>query len=386
MQICERLQAEGLAAEVAARTGLLITPYFSGTKLLWLIENDPAVRHAVHGGRACFGTVDTWLLHRLTRGGCYATDYTNASRTLLFNIDDLAWDTRLLSRWGLTDLHLPSVHPSVHPFGETDFEGTLPRPLPIMAMIGDSHAAAFGEGCVTPGKAKVTIGTGSSVLVNVGTKRRAAGTGIVSTVCFGLPGEAHYALEGIIVSCGATIAWMRDQLGLFADSGETEAMAREAGDSAGVYVVPAFSGLGSPHWRMNLKASIVGLTFASGRNHIVRAALESIPYQITDVMEAISSCAGITPAELRVDGGMTGNGFVLQLLADLVGAPVITIGTAHVSALGAAALAGFGAGIYRGAEELADLAREMRRFTAGEGAPEARRRYEGWKRTLSSLP
>ncbi len=383
--VCERLRADGQSGEIAARTGLMITPYFSGTKLLWLLENDPGIRRAVQAGEAFFGTVDTWLLHRLTRGQCYATDHTNASRTLLFNIDTLAWDTELLSRWGLSGLRLPAVHPSVHPFGESDFDGALSRTLPIAAMIGDSHAAAFGEGCTRPGMAKVTIGTGSSVLVNVGAKRRAAGGGIVSTVCYSLPQGVQYALEGIIVSCAATIAWMRDQLGLFSDSGETEAMAREARDSRGVYVIPAFSGLGSPHWKMNLKASIQGLTFASGKNQVVRAALESIPYQIADVMEAIAASSGSDPAELRVDGGMTANSFVMQLLADLVAAPVVTIGTANVSALGAAALAGLGAGVYGGIDDLVGLAQEKRRFGAGPDAARAQQGYEGWRKLLRNL-
>ncbi len=383
--VCRRLAAAGQAADVAARTGLVLTPYFSGTKLLWLVENLPAIRDAVRGGRACFGTIDTWLLYRLTRGERYATDHTNASRTLLFNVDTLAWDRHLLSRWGLEGLQLPSVHPSVHPFGASDFDGALPHPLPIAAMIGDSHAAAFGEGCTSPGTAKVTIGTGSSVLVNVGNARRAAGSGIVSTICFSLPDGVQYAMEGIIVSAAATLAWLRDRLGLFDDTADTESLAREAGPHGSVYLVPAFSGLGSPHWKMDLKASIVGLTYASGRKDIVRAALESIPYQVADVMEAIRVSGAPEPAEVRADGGMTVNGFVMQLLADLLAVPVLTIGTAHVSALGAAALAALGAGVSLGTRGTRGVAQEKRVFHAGPDAPAAREHYAGWKRILAGI-
>ncbi|MGA2976599.1 MAG: glycerol kinase GlpK [Spirochaetia bacterium] len=383
--ICERLRAEGQSAEVAARTGLIIAPYFSGTKLLWLMENDPAVRAAVRAGAARFGTVDAWLLQSLTRDGAFATDHTNASRTLLFNIDSLTWDDHLLKTWGLADLILPPAYPSQHPYGETDFDGALPRPVPIDAMIGDSHAAAFGEGCISAGSAKATMGTGSSVLMNVGGKRCLSHGGMVATICWSLPGRVQYALEGIIISCGATIAWLRDQLGLFAASADTEEIARAVQDSGGVFLVPAFSGLGSPHWRMSLKASIVGLSFATGRNHIVRAALESIPFQIADVIASMETDTGLRPTALRVDGGMTSNGFVVQFLADLLGIPVVSMGIAEASAFGAAAIAGLGAGVYSGLEELAGLPRSETWFRVGPDSGQAKKRHEEWKRILSTI-
>jgi glycerol kinase len=384
--ICERLRADGWSAKVAARTGLIITPYFSGTKLLWLMENDPVVRAAVRAGYARFGTIDAWLLQNLTHGGVWATDFTNASRTLFFDINTLAWDRDILTSWGLADLLLPPVYPSQHPYGETDFEGALPRPVPIDAMIGDSHAAAFGEGCISPGDTKATMGTGSSVLMNVGEKRCLSRSGMVSTICFSLPGHVHYALEGIIISCGSIITWLRDQLGLFADSIGTEKMALAVPDADGVFLVPAFSGLGAPHWKMDLKASIVGLTFSSGKNHVVRAALESIPYQIADVISSMESDAGLRPSSLRVDGGMTANRFVVQFLTDLLGIPVVSMGMAEASAFGAAALAGLGAGVYRSMKEIAALPRNETPFGVGPDSDRAKERYGDWKKILSVLP
>jgi glycerol kinase len=385
-EICSRLRAGALGEEVSRRTGLLITPYFSATKLLWLLENDAEIRRAVRRGGVRFGTIDTWLLWCLTRGSTYATDHTNASRTLLFNIDDLNWDEHLRETWNISELMLPSSHPSVHPYGETDFEGAFPGRIRIDAMIGDSHAAAFGERCFTPGMVKATMGTGSSLLMEVGETRCQARAGIVSTICWSLPGNVHYALEGIIVSCGATIAWLRDQLGLIADSAETEAVASSVPDNGGVYLVPAFSGLGSPRWKSNLRASILGLTFSSGRAHVVRAALESIPYQIADVLAAMQEASGMKPVELRVDGGMTTNTLVMQLLADVADVPVVNVGFPEVSALGAAMLAGLGAGLYRSLDELPPLPSTVLRYRAGPGASRAREDYAEWGRVLARLP
>jgi glycerol kinase len=384
--ICARIRSAAFSEEISRRTGLLITPYFSGTKLLWLIENDAALRRAVHSGAVRFGTVDTWLLWCLTHGASYATDYTNASRTLLFNTGTLDWDEHILTTGDLTGLVLPPCRPSVYAYGETDFDGTFPRKVRIDAMIGDSHAAAFGERCFTAGMVKATMGTGSSVLMDVGEARCPASAGIVSTICWSTRESVHYALEGIIVSCGATVAWLRDQLGLVADSADTEAMAASVPDNGGVYLIPAFSGLGSPRWKSNVRASIVGLTFASGRAHVVRAALESIPYQIADVLAAMREAGGARPLELRVDGGMTTNRFVMQLLADLTDVPVVNVGFPEVSALGAAMLAGLGAEIYRSLDELPALPSTALRYTAGPGTPRARDGYGEWGRILARIP
>ncbi len=387
VEICNRLKGSSVEAEVVKRTGLIMDPYFSGTKLLWLCENDPRIREAVDAGQALFGTVDTWLLYKLTKGRSFFTDYTNASRTLFFHIDRLHWDEDLLERFNLQGLRLPEAKPSSFPYGSSDFEGLLPRAIPISAMIGDSHAAAFGEGCFSAGTAKATLGTGCSILLSTGSKRIASTTGMVTTICWSTTDRVDYALEGIIVTCGATINWLRDHLGVFAQSTDTEVMARSVPDSGGVYFVPAFSGLGAPHWQMDLKAAILGLTFGSDKNHIVRAALESIPYQIKDVIGAMEQDSGIRLRQLRVDGGITANWFVMQFLADLLQTDVISIEIPDVSALGAAYMAGLQHGVYESMDQLAELNVARKSFTPGSNPDrqKARMGHEGWLRAVRQL-
>ena len=385
VDICDRLKGTELESQIRQRTGLIVDPYFSGTKLLWLCENDPTVAEAIHTGKACFGTVDTWLLYKLTSGRSYLTDHTNASRTLLFNIDRLEWDGDLLREFGLADLRLPQAHPSSCEYGLTDFEGLLPRAIPISAMIGDSHAAAFGERCFAPGTAKATLGTGCSILLNTGAKRVASNAGMVTTICWSTPDRVDYALEGIIVTCGATVNWLRDSLGLFADSRRTEEMARSVPDNAGVYLVPAFSGLGAPHWKMDLRAAILGLTFACDKNHIVRAALESIPYQIKDVIVAMEKDSGIRLQQLQVDGGITANAFVMRFLADLLKTDVVNIGIPDVSALGVACLAGLQCGMFQDMDRPKRLNMETQTYSPGPDAHTAHVSYEGWKKAIRQL-
>jgi len=383
--ICDRLKGSPLEKEIRRRTGLIADPYFSGTKLLWLKENDSRIAEAIRAGRALFGTVDTWLLYKLTGGRSYLTDHTNASRTLLFNIDQLQWDQHLLAEFGLQGLHLPEAKPSSWDYGRTDFDGFLPKAIPISAMIGDSHAAAFGEGCFTAGTAKATLGTGCSILLNTGSKRIEPAQGTVATICWSVPGRVDYALEGIIVTCGATIAWLRDQLGLFAQSAETQEMALAVPDNGGVYVVPAFSGLGAPHWRMDLRAAILGLTFGSDKRHIARAALESIPYQIRDVTTIMEQDSGVLLRQLKVDGGITANGFVMQFLTDLLGVDVVNIGIADVSALGAALLAGLHEGIFTDIEQLEGLSIGRQTYCPGPGQYDVQGWYHGWKRAVQQM-
>jgi glycerol kinase len=351
VQICERLKNAESEKLIKDKTGLIIDPYFSGTKLVWLYENVTKVRKAINEGKAYFGTIDTWLLYKLTNGKKHFTDYTNASRTLFFNLKDLSWDKELLSVFGLSEINLPEAKPSSYQFGETDFNGLINNAIPITGMIGDSHAAAFGEGCYSPGTAKATLGTGSSVLMNIGTEMKSSENGMVTTICWSTEDRVDYALEGVIVSCGSTIEWIKNELGLISDSKATEAMATSVVDNNGVYLVPAFSGLGAPHWDMNRKASITGLTFDCNKNHIVRAALESIPYQIKDVIVAMEQDAKMKLEQLMVDGGITSNGFVLQFLSDLL-QRAIMIGMPDASALGAAYMAGLKAGIYKSIEHL----------------------------------
>ncbi|MEO6285341.1 MAG: glycerol kinase GlpK [Dyadobacter sp.] len=382
--VCEKLKERGLENQIKQKTGLLIDPYFSGTKVIWLYQNVEEVKDAISNGKAFFGTIDTWLLYKLTNGKSYLTDHTNASRTLFFNLKTLSWDQELIEQLGLSGLKLPAIQASSSDFGETDFNGLLADNVHVMSMIGDSHAAAFGEGCFAPGIAKATMGTGSSILMNIGNEPRQSQQGMVTTIGWSTENHVEYALEGVIVTCGGTIEWLKNSLGIFQDSKETEQMARSVKDNAGVYLVPAFSGLGAPHWDMNRKASITGLTFDCNKNHIVRAALESIPYQIKDVINAMQSDTGILLEELKIDGGLTSNQFVVQFLADLLGKPVVTMGLPEVSALGAAYLSGLKSGVYRDLAYLKELDNQ-RKFTrpAGDTAY-VRKGYAGWQEVVKA--
>lgn len=382
--ICERLKTNRLSEVVQEKTGLFIDPYFSGTKLIWLYENVETVREAINNGTAFFGTIDSWLLYKLTNGRSYQTDYTNASRTLFFNLKTLSWDAELLSAFRLSGLNLPELKPSSANFGETDFNGLLPTSIRIGSMIGDSHAAAFGEGCFTPGTAKATLGTGCSILMNIGPTLTESTHGMITTICWSMKDRVDYALEGVIVTCGATIEWLKNTLGLFAESRETEAMATAVPNNDGVYIIPAFSGLGAPHWQMERTASISGLTFGTTKNHLVRAALESIPYQIKDVMVAMEQDTGVPLAELMVNGGITANSFVLQFLADLLGKAVVNQGMPDVSAQGAAYLAGLQAGIYPDLTFLESINANRNRLEPTPDQATAHSGYAGWQQVISA--
>jgi glycerol kinase len=360
VEVCTRLKQPVLEDMIKQKTGLIIDPYFSATKLIWLYENNEVIKKAVEEGDAYFGTVDTWLLYKLTNGQNYFTDYTNASRTLFFNLSTLSWDRELLTTFNLSKLNLPECKPSAHLFGKTDFNGILDRPITIASIIGDSQAAAFGEGCFAAGTAKATMGTGCSILMNIGDEIKYSDNGMVTTICWSTADKIQYALEGVIVTCGATIEWLKNELGLFADSKQTEAMATSVEDNSGVYLIPAFSGLGAPHWDMNRKASITGLTFSANKNHIVRAALESIPYQIKDVIVAMEADTKIELQQLMVDGGISSNNFIVQFLADLLNKPVVNIGIADVSALGAGYLAGLQQNIFKDFYHLSQLNNEKK--------------------------
>ena len=383
VKICERLKKDDLEEKVKNKTGLIIDPYFSGTKLIWLYENINEVKKAVDDGNAYFGTIDTWLLYKLTSGKSYFTDYTNASRTLFFNLKDLIWDKELLSLFGLSKLNLPELKASSALFGASDLNGLLDHSLPVTAMIGDSHAAAFGEGCYSAGTAKATLGTGSSILMNIGSEIKFSQNGMVTTICFSAGDRVDYAMEGVIVSCGSTIEWLKNELKLIGDSKETEAIAVSVPDNNGVYLVPAFSGLGAPHWDMNRKASITGLTFGCNKNHVVRAALESIPYQVKDVIVAMEQDAGIKLQELMVDGGITSNKFVIQFLADLLERKIVNIGIADVSALGAAYLAGLQAGVYKDLEQLKTLSSD-KSVTLPQPDKKMKQNYSGWQNAVKT--
>ena len=384
VSVCERLKNEGLEDEIKSKTGLIIDPYFSASKLIWLKENNELVKNAMLESNAFFGTIDSWLLYKLTGGKNYASDYTNASRTMLFNLNSLKWDDELVNRLGLSGIQLPSLQSSSSLFGETNFGGLFKSTINITAMIGDSHAAAFGEGCFEAGTAKATMGTGCSVLMNIGSEVKLSSHGMVTTICWSTEDAIAYALEGVIVSSGATIEWLKTELQLFADNLVCESMAMSVNDNDGVYIIPAFSGLGSPHWNMSVKASINGLSFSSNKNHIVRAALESIAYQIKDVIAAMEKDTDIELQMLMADGGITANKFVMQFLTDLLQKNVISIGMPDISALGAAYLAGLKAGIFKNIEQLKTLNKD-RTVLNPDTNREIEQYYNGWKRAVRKL-
>jgi glycerol kinase len=381
VQICEQLKEKGLSELVQQKTGLVIDPYFSATKLMWLSQNKSTVRQAIQNDDAFFGTIDTWLLYKLTGGKAYATDYTNASRTLFFNLHTLNWDSELIAAYGLTGIRLPDIKPSSSSFADTTLDGLFKNPVPVSALIGDSHAAAFGEGCFEAGTAKVTMGTGSSILMNIGSKPLPSKNGMVTTVCWSINNRIDFAYEGVIVSCGATIEWLKNELGLFNNSAETESMANAVRDNGGVYLVPAFSGLGSPYWQMDRRASLTGMSFGTTKNHIVRAALESIPYQIKDVVTAMEKDASISLKELNADGGITHNQFVMQFLADLLNKNVATIGISSASALGAALLAGLQAGLYESLDTIKKMKMDKVYHYPGD-VDSAAHSYKNWQHQI----
>ncbi|MCP9757353.1 glycerol kinase GlpK [Lacihabitans sp. CCS-44] len=393
--ICKKLIEKGQNDFINTRTGLIIDPYFSATKLLWLLENDVSLKEKVEKGEVYFGTIDCWLLFKMTNGKSYKTDYTNAHRTLLFNIHTLSWDQEILKLWGLEKLNLPEVCPSSSEFGVWNWElianeyskFRIPNsPLPIHAMIGDSHAAAFGEGCFEAGTAKVTLGTGSSIMMNTGSKPVNSKHGMLSTICWSTENRVDFALEGAIVSCGSTIEWLKNSLNLFEDVTETEKMATEIPDNAGVYLIPSFSGLGAPHWQMNRKASIEGMTFGTTKNHIVRAALESIPYQIKDVVTAMENDMNTPLKFISVNGGLTKNQFVLQFLVDLLGIELKKQQNPDVSALGAAYLSGLQSGIYDNIEQLKKLNQsKTQKILPNHSNEIVKIGYEGWKTKIQSI-
>jgi glycerol kinase len=385
VQVCEQLKEKRLSETIKQKTGLVIDPYFSATKLIWLFQNNEEIRASIKKENVFFGTIDTWLLYKMTNGKEYATDHTNASRTLFFNLHSLQWDDELIAAYGLTGIQLPEVKPSSYLFGETTLNGLFNNPVPVGALIGDSHAAAFGEGCFEAGTAKATLGTGCSILMNIGNKPLVSKNGMVTTVCWSTEDRIDFAYEGVIVSCGATIEWLKNELNLFKESKETEAMARAVADNGGVYLVPAFSGLGSPHWQMDRRASITGLSFGTTKNHIARAALESIPYQIMDVVTAMEKDAAISLKELNADGGITANKFIMQFIADLLNKNVATIGMPDVSALGAAWLAGLKTEVYESIDALKKMNSDRNYYHPADTAS-AIKYYQGWQHEIQALP
>jgi glycerol kinase len=379
--LCETLREEGWTDRVRARTGLVVDPYFSGTKVAWLLDHVPGARDEARAGRLAFGTVDAYLLARLTGGRVHATDRTNASRTMLFDIHRMAWDEELLDRLDIPASVLPHVLPSWGTFGTTDPEAFLGTTVPVAGMAGDQQAALFGQACVRPGATKNTYGTGSFVLMHTGDRAPLSNAGLVTTVACSAGDRAAYALEGSVFVTGAAVQWLRDGLGVIDRADATEELARQVPDTDGVYFVPALTGLGAPWWDPHARGAIVGLTRGTTRAHLVRAALEAMAYQSRDVVDAMRRDADLPVLELRVDGGASANGLVLQYQADLLGVPVRRPVVLETTALGAAYLAGLGVGVWSSEEEVAERWRPEAEFLPGD-TEGAERRYEGWLRAV----
>jgi len=379
--LCDELRARGLEEEVRARTGLVIDAYFSGTKVRFILDAVPDAQARAERGELAFGTIDSWLLHRLTGGRVHATEYSNVSRTLLYNIHELDWDERLLAELRVPREILPEVRDTSGVFGVTDREW-FGAEIPIAGMAGDQQAALFGQGCNASGQAKNTYGTGCFLLMNTGQEAPISRTGLVTTIGWGIGGRVDYALEGSIFVAGAAVQWLRDGIGLIDHASESGAAARSVDDTGGVYLVPAFVGLGAPYWDERARGAIVGLTRGTTRAHIVRATLESIAYQTRDVVECVQRDSGLDLETLRVDGGAAQNDFLMQFQADVLGVPVERPEVLEVTATGAAALAGLAVGFWRDVGEI-DAAASGR--TTFEPALDADRRdalYAGWQRAV----
>ncbi|HWP43601.1 MAG TPA: glycerol kinase GlpK, partial [Blastocatellia bacterium] len=377
---CDRLRSEGLSDLFQQRTGLVIDAYFSGTKVRWLLDNLPGARELAAQGRLAFGTIDSWLIWKLTAGRVHATDPSNASRTLLYNIERGEWDDELLAALDVPRQVLPHLAPSSGLIGETD-PALFGRAIPIAGVAGDQQAALFGQVCTSKGMSKNTYGTGCFMLLNTGREPVWSKSRLVTTIAWKI-GEApmEYALEGSVFIAGAAIQWLRDGLGIIDSAAESEALAESIGDNGGVYFVPAFVGLGAPHWDAYARGTIVGLTRGSRREHIARAALESICYQTRDVLERMREDSGIELSELRVDGGAARNDFLMQFQADILGIPVVRPANTETTAAGAAYLAGLAVGFWTGLNELGELWQRERTFEPRMSERERQRLIEGWER------
>jgi glycerol kinase len=374
---CAELKAAGHEAMVSDRTGLLIDPYFSATKLRWLLEQVPGARERAERGELRFGTVDSFLLWRLTGGKVHRTDASNASRTLLFNIHTQQWDVQLLALFDIPASLLPEVFDCAAEFGTTD-PALLGAAIPVLGMAGDQQAALIGQACFAPGMVKSTYGTGCFVVQNTGITPVASQNRLLTTVAYRLNGEVTYAVEGSIFVAGAAVQWLRDGIRLIGHARDSEALAEQTGDASGVYLVPAFTGLGAPYWDPKARGAIFGLTRDTGIKEIVTAGLQSVCYQTRDLLEAMGQDGAAQPAALRVDGGMVENNWVLQFLADILGVPVERPAVTETTALGAAYLAGLQAGLYGDLEQIAGHWHRQRRFMPRMGEAHRRELYAGW--------
>ena len=380
-EYCDSLKEKGLADKFRAKTGLVIDAYFSGTKIKWILDNVPGARAKAEAGDLLFGTVETWLIWKLTKGAVHVTDYSNASRTLLFNINTLEWDDEILAELNIPKSMLPKALPSSCVYGESDAE-LFGGSIKIAGAAGDQQAALFGQTCFTAGEAKNTYGTGCFMLMNTGEKPVFSQNGLVTTIAWGLDGKVNYALEGSIFIAGAAIQWLRDQLKVIDSAADSEYMATKVKDTNGCYVVPAFAGLGAPHWDQYARGTIVGLTRGVNKYHIIRATLESLAYQVNDVLDAMKADSGIDLAALKVDGGASANNFLMQTQADIIGAPVNRPVCVETTAMGAAYLAGLAVGYWASKEDVIKNWAIDAVFKPAISADERAKKIKGWKKAV----
>lgn len=376
--ICEALKSKGLEDYVRQNTGLVIDSYFSATKIMWILDNIPDARAKADRGDLIFGTVDTWLIWNLTGGKAHVTDYTNASRTMLYNIRDLTWDKKLLRELEIPESMLPEVKPSASDFGTYKLKGVE---IPIAGVAGDQQSALFGQACFEPGMAKNTYGTGCFMLMNLGTEIQLSNSGLITTIAWGLDGKVEYALEGSIFIAGAAVQWLRDGLHLIDQSKDSEYFAAKALGSNEVYVVPAFAGLGAPYWDMYARGAIFGLTRDTGKDHIIKATLESLAYQTKDILNAMEEDSGVTLASLKVDGGASANNMLMQFQADILGTEVERPEVIESTAMGAAYLAGIQIGLWK-KEDIIHNRKIQERFMPNMEEATRVRLYKGWKKAV----
>lgn len=383
--VCEKLKRLGHGPMIRRKTGLMVDTYFSASKLKWLIATKPDIAKKLKRGDAVIGTIDTFLIHRLTHGKVFATDFTNASRTMLFDIGKLRWDERLCKLFDVPMRALPEARECSAHFGETDAGGILPKQIPIIGVVGDSQASLFAQCCYQPGAAKATFGTGTSVLLNIGGQPRISKRGAVTALAWVWQGKPTYAFEGIINFSAATIEWVKNQLGLIQNAGEVEKIATRIADNAGVYLVPAFAGLSAPWWAPEARAAIIGMTGFTRKEHIVRAAQEAIAYQIRDVLDMMRADSKISLHSLQADGGPTRNKFIMQFTADITGVELKVSDVPESSAWGAAMNGLLGLGIYKSLDQLAKLPRKQNYFRPQMKSAEVKKNYDGWRQAVKRV-
>lgn len=380
--ICDDLIEKGYSEYIKKATGLVVDAYFSATKIKWMLDHVAGAREKAQSGHLLFGNVDSWLIWNLTRGKVHVTDYSNASRTMMFNIDTLTWDDQILEWLDIPKAMLPEVRPSSEIYGETDPQTFGGAQIPISGCAGDQQAALFGQTCFSPGSAKNTYGTGCFMLMNTGEKRVPSKNGLLTTIAWGLDGKVDYALEGSIFIAGAAIQWLRDELMLIGKAEDSEYFASQVDDTGGVYFVPAFAGLGAPYWDMYARGAIVGMTRGTNKNHIIRATLESLAYQTRDVLEAMQEDSGLKLQRLKVDGGATVNNFLMQFQADLLGTEVVKPKVTETTALGAAFLAGLAVGFWENKEVLKEQFAIEKTFEPSFGEEKRNKKYSGWQKAV----